>query len=138
MQDQTDNKPGVDQKAGVEAVVEPIKAIGGLLGFLVGFLAAYRSGADLTSAAMHGLLGAGLLWIVAWFLAVYLVREMMMSHVEEQRRVYNERVEAMRVVCRGARPEPDGHPDRRCRGPSSGRPAADPGQDFPDTIFLSW
>jgi hypothetical protein len=97
MADQMDNKPDVDQKAGVEAVVEPIKAIGGLLGFLVGFLAAYRSGADLTSAAIHGLLGAGLLWVVAWFLAVYLVREMMMSHVEEQRRVYNERVEAMRA-----------------------------------------
>src|SRR3954452_979919 len=104
MPDHLDTKPAVDQKAGVEAVVEPIKAVGGLLGFLVGFLAAHRSGADLTSAAstapparaaMHGLLGAALLWIVAWFLAVYLVREMMTSHVEEQRRMYNERVEAM-------------------------------------------
>jgi hypothetical protein len=98
MPDQPDNRPAVDQKAGVEAVVEPIKAVGGLVGFLVGFMAAHRSGADLTSAAMHGLLGAALLWVVAWFLAVYLVREMMMSHVEEQRRMYNERVEAMRAA----------------------------------------
>jgi hypothetical protein len=97
-----DTKPDVDQKAGVEAVVEPIKAVGGLLGFLVGFLAAHRSGADLTSAAMHGLLGAALLWVVAWFLGVYLVREMMASHVEEQRRVYNERVEAMRARAPGS------------------------------------
>jgi hypothetical protein len=102
MQDQPDNKRDVDQKAGVEAVIEPIKAIGALLGFLVGFLAAHRSGADLTSAAMHGLLGAGLLWIVAWFLAVYLVREMMTSHVEEQRRIYNERVEALRAKAAGS------------------------------------
>jgi hypothetical protein len=101
MPDQLDNRPPVDQKAGVEAVVEPIKAVGGMLGFGVGFMAAHRSGADLTSAAMHGLLGAALLWIVAWFLAVYLVREMMMSHVEEQRRVYNERVEAMRARSPG-------------------------------------
>src|SRR4051794_23018036 len=101
MPDHLDTKPAVDQKAGVEAVVEPIKAVGGLLGFLVGFLAAHRSGADLTSAAMHGLLGAALLWIVAWFLAVYLVREMMTSHVEEQRRMYNERVEAMRATVQG-------------------------------------
>jgi hypothetical protein len=99
MADQTDN--GIDQKAGVEAVVEPIKAIGGLIGFGVGFLAAHRSGADLTSSALHGLLGAALLWIVAWFLAVYLVREMMASHIEEQRRVYNERVEAMRARTQG-------------------------------------
>jgi hypothetical protein len=105
MPDQLDNRPAVDQKAGVEAVVEPIKAVGGLVGFGVGFMAAHRSGADLTSAAMHGLLGAGLLWIVAWFLAVYLVREMMMSHVEEQRRVYNERVEAMRARAQGTSPQ---------------------------------
>jgi len=101
MADHTDTRGGVDQKAGVEAVVEPIKAIGGLIGFGVGFLAAHRSGADLTSSAMHGLLGAVLLWIVAWFLAVYLVREMMAGHIEEQRRMYNERVEAMRARAQG-------------------------------------
>src|SRR3954469_15390995 len=95
MANQTDNGP--DQKGGVEAVIEPIKAIGGLIGFGVGFLAAHRSGADLTSSTLHGLVGAALLWIVAWFLAVYLVREMMARHIEEQRRLYNERVEAIRA-----------------------------------------
>jgi len=40
MPDQLDNRPAVDQKAGVEAVVEPIKAVGGLVGFGVGFMAA--------------------------------------------------------------------------------------------------
>src|SRR3954467_9869699 len=100
MSTQTDkNQP--DQKAGVEAVVEPIKAIGGLVGFGIGFLAAHRSGADLSSSALHGLLGAALLWMVAWFLAVYLVREMMARHIEEQRRGYNERVEAMRAHRQG-------------------------------------
>jgi hypothetical protein len=102
MSEKPDTKPEVDQKSGVEAVIEPIKAVGGVLGFLVGFMAAHRSGADLTSAAIHGLLGAALLWVVAWFLAVYLVREMMMSHVEEQRRMYTERVEAMRANTPGS------------------------------------
>jgi hypothetical protein len=101
MANKKDTRGEVNQKAGVEAVVEPIKAIGGLIGFGIGFLAAHRSGADLTSSAMHGLLGAALLWIVAWFLAVYLVREMMASHVEEQRRMYTERVEAMRAQTQG-------------------------------------
>jgi hypothetical protein len=95
------DKDSIDQKAGVEAVVEPIKAIGGLLGFGIGFMAAHRSGADLTSSAMHGLLGAALLWMLAWFLAVYLVREMMARHIEEQRQMYNERVEAMRALTQG-------------------------------------
>src|SRR5690242_17029601 len=96
-----DNRKGVDQKSGVEAVIEPIKAAGGILGFLVGFLAEYRSGGDLTASALHGLLGAALLWMVAWFLAVYLVREMMANHIEEQRRMYTERVEEMRARAAG-------------------------------------
>src|SRR3954452_19250766 len=105
MSTQTDkNQP--DQKAGVEAVVEPIKAIGGLVGFGIGFLAAHRSGAELTSSALHGLLGAALLWMVAWFLAVYLVRELMASHIEEQRRMYTERVEAMRAKTQGGAAQP--------------------------------
>jgi hypothetical protein len=102
MSKQTDNNDGPDQKAGVEAVIEPIKAVGGLIGFGVGFMAAHRSGADLTSSTLHGLVGAALLWIVAWFLAVYLVREMMTRHIEEQRRVYNERVEALRTITQGS------------------------------------
>src|SRR5262245_46433899 len=90
-------RPAVDQKTGVDAVVEPIKAVGGAAGFAVGFLAAWRSGADVTSSAIHGLVGAALLWMLAWFVAVYLVRAMMAHHIDEQRRLYTERVEAMRA-----------------------------------------
>src|SRR5690242_6672498 len=97
MAQQTQERPALDQKSGVQAVVEPIKAAGGLLGFAVGFLAAHRSGADLPGSVEHGLLGAALLWMLAWFLALYLVREMMTGHIEEQRRLYTERVEAARA-----------------------------------------
>src|SRR4051812_21506514 len=99
-------RPVVDQKTGVEAVIEPIKAVGGLVGFAIGFLAAWRSGADLTASALHGLIGAALLWMLAWFVAVYLVRSMMTTHIEEQRRLYTERVEAVRAQAQG-RPAPD-------------------------------
>ena len=80
------------QRDGVAAVVEPIKAFGALAGFAVGFLAAWRSGADPASAALHGLLGAALLWVLAWWAGLFLVRELMLRHVEEQRRLYTERV----------------------------------------------
>jgi hypothetical protein len=80
------------QREGIATVVEPIKAFGAAAGFAVGFLAAWRSGADLPAAAMHGLLGAGLLWALAWWAGLFLVREMMLRNVEEQRRLYTERV----------------------------------------------
>src|SRR4051794_4919000 len=80
------------QREGIAAVVEPIKAVGAIAGFAVGFLAAWRSGAALPSAAMHGLLGAGLLWALAWWAGLFLAREMMLRNVEEQRRLYTERV----------------------------------------------
>ena len=35
------NTEPVDQRTGVEAIVEPIKAIGALLGFAIGFLASH-------------------------------------------------------------------------------------------------
>jgi hypothetical protein len=85
------------QRAGVDAVVEPIKAAGAALGFLIGFVAAHRSGASLTDAALHGLLGAALLLPVAWYLGLWLVREMMTTHVDEQRRLYTERIETLRA-----------------------------------------
>jgi hypothetical protein len=86
------NEP-VDQRTGVEAIIEPIKAVGALVGFAIGFLASHRSGADLTGSILHGLVGAVLLLGIAWLGAVWLVREMMISHVQEQRRLYEARVE---------------------------------------------
>jgi hypothetical protein len=86
------NDPPIDQKTGVQAIVEPIKALGALVGFAVGFLAEHRSGANLTGSVIHGLIGALLLCGIAWLGAVWLVREMMISHVQEQRRLYEERV----------------------------------------------
>jgi hypothetical protein len=86
------NDPSVDQRTGVQAIVEPIKAIGALVGFAVGFVAEHRSGADLTGSVIHGLIGALLLCGIAWLGAVWLVREMMISHVQEQRRLYEARV----------------------------------------------
>ena len=88
------NPEPVDQRTGVEAIIEPIKAIGALAGFAVGFLASRRSGADLTGCVLHGLLGAVLLCGIAWLAGVWLVREMMISHVQEQRRLYEARVDA--------------------------------------------
>ena len=88
------NSEPVDQRTGVEAIIEPIKAIGALVGFAVGFMASRRSGADLTGCVLHGLLGAVLLCGIAWLAAVWLVREMMISHVQEQRRLYEARVDA--------------------------------------------
>jgi hypothetical protein len=88
------NPEPVDQRTGVEAIIEPIKAIGALVGFGVGFMASRRSGADLTGCVLHGLLGAVLLCGIAWLAAVWLVREMMISHVQEQRRLYEARVDA--------------------------------------------
>jgi hypothetical protein len=86
------NNDPVDQRMGVEAIVEPIKAVGALAGFAIGFLASHRSGADLTGSVLHGLVGAVLLLGIAWMGAVWLVREMMISHVQEQRRLYEARV----------------------------------------------
>jgi hypothetical protein len=86
------NNQPVDQRTGVEAIIEPIKAIGALIGFAVGFMASHRSGADLTGSVLHGLVGALLLLGIAWMGAVWLVREMMISHVQEQRRLYEARV----------------------------------------------
>jgi hypothetical protein len=87
------NNQPVDQRTGVEAIIEPIKAVGALVGFAVGFLASHRSGADLTGSVLHGLVGAVLLLGIAWMAAVWLVREMMISHVQEQRKLYEARVE---------------------------------------------
>jgi hypothetical protein len=86
------NNQPVDQRTGVEAIIEPIKAIGALIGFAVGFMASHRSGADLTGSVLHGLVGAVLLLGIFWMAAVWLVREMMISHVQEQRRLYEARV----------------------------------------------
>jgi hypothetical protein len=92
-------KPEIDQKTGVQAIVEPIKAFGALLGFAVGFFAEKRSGADLTGCVLHGLLGAVLLCGIAWMAAVWLVREMMLAHVEEQRKLYEQRVAEHRAAA---------------------------------------
>jgi hypothetical protein len=93
------NSEPVDQRTGVEAIVEPIKAIGALLGFAIGYLAAWRSGSDVTGSVIHGLIGALLLLGIAWLAAVWLVREMMISHVQEQRRLYEARVEESRQAA---------------------------------------
>ena len=86
------NTEPIDQRTGVEAIIEPIKAVGALVGFAIGFMASRRSGADLTGCVLHGLLGALLLLGIAWLGAVWLVREMMISHVQEQRKLYEARV----------------------------------------------
>jgi hypothetical protein len=89
----------VDQRTGVEAIVEPIKAMGALLGFAIGYLASWRSGADMTGSVIHGLIGALLLLPIAWLGAVWLVREMMIAHVQEQRRLYEARVAESRKAA---------------------------------------
>ena len=91
---------GIDTPTAIAAIVEPIKAVGALLGFAVGFAATYRSGGAVSDSIMHGLLGAVLLLPVAWFLALFLVREGIKANVDEQRHQYDLRVlQAKRQVA---------------------------------------
>ena len=109
MADSNTTPEGQSQRAGVEAVVEPVKALGALSGFVIGFYVSHQSGANLTEETLHGLLGAALLFIVAWYFALWLVRELMLQHVEEQRRLYTQKVDEIRT--RGgkvAEPTPPG------------------------------
>jgi hypothetical protein len=93
--------PGqIDTPTAIAAIVSPIKAIGALVGFAVGFAATYRSGGAIADSIMHGLLGALLLLPLAWFLALFLVREGIKANVDDQRRQYDARVtQAKRQVA---------------------------------------
>ena len=84
--------PQIDTPTAIAAIVEPIKAIGLLVGFGVGFLATYRSGGAISDSILHGILGAVLLMPVAWFLALFLVREGIKANIEDQRTAYDARV----------------------------------------------
>ncbi len=104
----------IETAEAVAAIVDPIRACGALLGFVVGFAATWRSGGGLTEAALHGLLGAVVLLPVAWFLGLVLVREMIRVNVDEQRRDYEQRLEAARrqvaeqLAATGAVPDRSG------------------------------
>ena len=76
----------------IAALVDPIRAAGAVLGFAVGFLATFRMGGDLTGSILHGLLGATILFPLAWFLGLVIVREMIRGNVEEQRGQYDREV----------------------------------------------
>jgi hypothetical protein len=82
----------LDTPAAISAIVDPIKAVGGLVGFAIGALATYRSGGAIPDSIMHGILGALLLYPVAWFLALILVREGIRANVDDQRRAYERKV----------------------------------------------
>ena len=88
------NNEPVDQRTGVEAIIEPIKAVGAL--------ARLRRSASWRAIARAPISPARCCtgWSarccccgIAWLGAVWLVREMMISHVQEQRRLYEARVE---------------------------------------------
>jgi hypothetical protein len=90
----------LDTPHAISAIVDPIKAIGALVGFAIGFAATYRSGGAIPDSIMHGILGALLLYPVAWFLALILVREGIRANVEDQRKAYDRKVlEAKRQVA---------------------------------------
>ena len=90
----------LDTPAAVAAMVEPIKAIGAILGLAVGFIATYRSGGAISDSILHGLLGALLVYPCAWFLALVLVREGIKANVVDQRKAYDAQVlEAKRNVA---------------------------------------
>ena len=85
----------------IAGMVDPIRAVGALFGFAVGAVSTWRLGGDLTDSVLHGLLGAVLLFPIAWFLGLVLVREMIRASVEEQREEYDQRVvEAKRSLAR--------------------------------------
>ncbi len=90
----------IDTPTAIAAIVSPIKALGALLGFAVGFVATYRSGGAISDSVMHGILGALLLMPVAWFLALFLVREGIKGNIHQQRAQYDVRVaQAKRQVA---------------------------------------
>ncbi len=90
----------IDTPTAIAAIVSPIKAVGALLGFAVGFVATYRAGGAISDSIMHGLLGSLLVLPCAWFLALFLVREGIKANVVEQRAEYDQRlVEAKRKVA---------------------------------------
>jgi len=80
----------------IAGFVEPMRAGAAILGFLVGFLATYRSGGALAESTIHGLVGALLLGPVGWFLGLVLIREAIRANVEDQRTAHNMRVEDAR------------------------------------------
>lgn len=49
------------------------RAVGGLVGFTVAFLVCRRAGLPLADAALRGLVGALVLWLVAWWCALTVV-----------------------------------------------------------------
>ena len=76
---------GIDTPTAIAAIVSPIKALGALLGFAIGFVATYRAGGAVSDSILHGILGALLLLPCAWFLALFLVREGIKANVQLQR-----------------------------------------------------
>jgi hypothetical protein len=82
----------IDTPTAIAAIVSPIKAIGALLGFAVGFIATYRAGGAISDSIMHGFLGALLVLPCAWFLALFLVREGIKANVLDQRAQYDKRL----------------------------------------------
>ncbi len=84
---------GIDTPTAIAAIVSPIKALGALIGFAVGFVATYRAGGAISDSIMHGILGALLLLPCAWFLALFLVREGIKANVQLQRQQYDQRLQ---------------------------------------------
>jgi len=80
----------------IEAIVEPIRAGGALLGFAVGAYATYAAGGAFDDCVIHGLVGGALVMPIAWFLALFIVRESIRGNVDDQRREYDARVEEAR------------------------------------------
>jgi hypothetical protein len=77
----------------IEAIVEPFRAGGALIGFVAGAYATHAAGGALWDCVTHGLLGAILVMPLAWFLALFIVRESIRGNVVDQRREYETRVE---------------------------------------------
>jgi hypothetical protein len=94
MADSTNPAPGsISAPQAIDAIVEPFRAGGALIGFAVGAYATHAAGGALWDCVTHGLLGAVLVMPLAWFLALFIVRESIRGNVEDQRRDYETRVE---------------------------------------------
>jgi hypothetical protein len=95
MADSTNPPPGgsISAAQAIEAIVEPFRAGGALIGFVAGAYATHAAGGALWDCVTHGLLGAALVMPLAWFLALFIVRESIRGNVVDQRRDYEVRVE---------------------------------------------
>ena len=106
----------------IAAMVEPIKALSGVAGFVIGGVPTWRAGGAWPDVILHGLLGAVMLGLIGWFVGLVLIREAIRARVDELRAEYDERVaETRRQIVEALRSRGHDVPDAYLEGPRDRR-----------------